>query len=82
MKPIRPKKMPKNLEAWLTAVANGNACPSDMLGKDARAILAALEYERQRADKWARKYLAVPPQHRNGTAAVIMAEMMGPPERG
>lgn len=51
MKPIKPKKMSKRYESWLRDFA---AQPHDeciVESKVARAIIAALEYERQRADK-------------------------------
>lgn len=52
MKPIKPKKMPKSVAADLTRAASwvGDTATLPLTGRDARAILAALEYERQRAD--------------------------------
>lgn len=51
MKPVKPKKMPKALTEWLKDVCEGRCAPQDFETSDARSILAALEYERQRADK-------------------------------
>ena len=48
MKPIKPKKMPVTLENWLRAVAAEDAYAPGYDAKEARTILAALEYERQR----------------------------------
>lgn len=50
MKPIKPKKMPENLERWIGDTA-ASTSPSSYITIDrkrARSILAALEYERQR----------------------------------
>ena len=50
MKPIKPKKMPKNLERWVSETA-GSSSPGlqfTLNRQRARSILAALEYERQR----------------------------------
>lgn len=53
MKPIKPKKMPEALERCIRDELRD---PSDDSGqvrlgrREARSILAALEYERQRAD--------------------------------
>lgn len=51
MKPIKPKKMPKPIESWLGDVASGRASEEAIEPKHARHILAALEYERQRAEE-------------------------------
>lgn len=80
MKPIKPKKMPKALERIMRVVADADGAMA-LNGREVKAILAALEYERQRADKAEADLRAVPPQHRNGPAAIIMREMMGPPEK-
>lgn len=48
MKPIKPKPMPKALEKFLIEAVEVNAGCGNIDAKDARSILAALEYERQR----------------------------------
>lgn len=54
MRPIKPKKMPEALER---CIKDELADPSDDSGqvrlgrREARAVLAALEYERQRAEQ-------------------------------
>lgn len=50
MKPIKPKPMPKALEKFLIEAVEVNAGCGNIDAKDARAILAALAYERKRAD--------------------------------
>lgn len=50
-KTLKPKKMPKPLEARLSRLVAGEDGPWGMTERDARNILAALEYERQRADE-------------------------------
>lgn len=51
---MKPKKMPVTLENWLRAVAAEDAYAPGYDAKEARTILAALEYERQRAAEWAK----------------------------
>lgn len=77
MKPIKPRKLSKQWETHLKHMAEDKS--SKFRQSEARTILAALEYERQRADDAEKALKAIPPQHRNGLAAVIMREMMGPP---
>lgn len=56
MKPIKPKKMPKRLEASLKNCANHPIEHDLMLSRaSVRSILAALAYERQRAEEWAKQ---------------------------
>jgi hypothetical protein len=53
MKPVKPKTMPKNIRRWLEATAShavGRGI-TPLTTRNARSILAALEYERQRANK-------------------------------
>lgn len=47
MKPIKPKKMPKSLEKWLTRTVEAGSVIA-VGPAECRSILAALEYERQR----------------------------------
>lgn len=53
MKPVKPKKLSKARQEWLEQCAErGEVRGSRVVSvDDARAILAALEYERQRADE-------------------------------
>lgn len=51
MKPVKPKPLSKSVESWLGAMATGRAEFEAIEPRHARAILAALEYERQRADR-------------------------------
>ena len=51
MKPVKPKMMPKRQNQFLRSAANGDTGFNHIDARDARAILAALEYERQRADR-------------------------------
>lgn len=44
---MKPKKMPVTFENWLRAVAAEDAYAPGYDAKEARTILAALEYERQ-----------------------------------
>ena len=50
MKPIKPKPMPKWHEKWLNDVASGAVSDWAFTVKEARSILAALAYERKRAE--------------------------------
>lgn len=52
MKTIKPKKMPKRLEASLrmVSISAPNSSYYALSPRECRAILAALAYERQRAD--------------------------------
>lgn len=47
MKPIKPKKMPKRLEQALATLVRERST-DELSHRQARSILAALEYERQR----------------------------------
>lgn len=49
MKPIKPRKLSKQWETHLKHMAEDKS--SKFRQSEARAILAALEYERQRADR-------------------------------
>lgn len=51
MKPVKPKKMPKAVLTVLERTASSTYEQASLSPHMARAILAALEYERQRADK-------------------------------
>lgn len=49
MKPIKPKKMPKKLETWLERTVEAGSV-INFPAQQCREVLAALAYERQRAD--------------------------------
>lgn len=51
MKPVKPKKMPKSLHTHLERCAENKSIGAMLPPRDVRAILAALEYERQQREK-------------------------------